>query len=122
MSNILKIKTVNYVLLTLFFFAAILHVVMKDLLGLWPEYHLTSALLTVFAGIFLSLAYAIARGYGRDYSLLSARREELFDVKSTLITIAVLLLLGYLIDRRDCTGISSLVPPLKRSYSADFSL
>lgn len=98
MSNILKIKAVNFVLLMLFFLAVIPHVVMKDLLGLWPEYHLTSALLTVFAGIFLSLIYIIARGSGQNYSLVSARREELLDVNSTMVTIPALLLLGYLIE------------------------
>lgn len=87
MSNILKIKAVNYVLLTLFLFAAILHVVMKDLLGLWPDYHLTSALLAVLAGIFPSLAYSSARGSRQNCSLVAARREELFDFKSTLTTI-----------------------------------
>lgn len=95
MFGFIQLRTISYSTLTMGMAATILHVVNRDLLGMYPEFHLTSAFLTATIGGLLILIWPILYGYHREFTIAGATRAEMGDLKTAVIFLIWLGIVGW---------------------------
>lgn len=98
MGNFINLRTVSFCTLFLVVFATIIHVTSRDLLGLDPSYHLTSAIITFLMGAVFILAGPMLFGDSGRIVLAGADRLEMTDPKTSVLFLIYLGLLAWVIQ------------------------